>query len=89
MNAATDVFVYYSGHGLPAADGQSLYLLPQLADRDLIEETAIAQSKINTAIQALKPKSVTILLDSCYSGAGRTAQALLAKACLIAIKSTA
>jgi len=89
VKATTDVYVYYSGHGLPAADGQSLYLLPQLADRDLIEETAIAQSKINAAIQAAKPKSVTIFLDSCYSGAGRTGATLLASARPIAIKSTA
>ncbi len=89
VKATTDVYVYYSGHGLPATDGQSLYLLPQLADRDLIEETAIAQSKINAAIQATKPKSVTIFLDSCYSGAGRTGQTLLASARPIAIKSTA
>jgi hypothetical protein len=89
VKATTDVYVYYSGHGLPAADGQSLYLLPQLADRDLIEETAIAQSKINTAIQATRPKSVTIFLDSCYSGAGRTGVTLLASARPIAIKSTA
>lgn len=89
VKATTDVYVYYSGHGLPATDGQSLYLLPQLADRDLIEETAIAQSKINAAIQAAKPKSVTIFLDSCYSGAGRTGATLIASARPIAIKSTA
>ena len=89
VKATTDVYIYYSGHGLPAADGQSLYLLPQLADRDLIEETAIAQSKINAAIQAAKPKSVTIFLDSCYSGAGRTGQTLLASARPISLKATA
>jgi uncharacterized caspase-like protein len=63
-------------------------LLPQLADRDLIEETAIAQNKINAVIKAAKPKSVTIFLDSCYSGAGRSGQTLLASARPIAIKST-
>jgi hypothetical protein len=88
VKATTDVYVYYSGHGLPANDGQSLYLLPQLADRDLIEETAIAQNKINAVIKAAKPKSVTIFLDSCYSGAGRSGQTLLASARPIAIKST-
>ena len=89
VRATTDVYVYYSGHGITTNDGQSLYLLPQRTDRDLIEETAIAQNKINAAIQAAKPKSVTIFLDSCYSGAGRTGQTLLASARPIAIKSTA
>jgi hypothetical protein len=89
VRATTDVYVYYSGHGITTNDGQSLYLLPQRTDRDLIEETAIAQSKINAAIQAAKPKSVTIFLDSCYSGVGRTGTTLLASARPIAIKSTA
>ncbi len=89
VRATTDVYVYYSGHGITTNDGQSLYLLPQRTDRDLIEETAIAQNKINAAIQAAKPKSVTIFLDSCYSGAGRTGQTLLASARPIVIKSTA
>jgi hypothetical protein len=89
VKATTDVYIYYSGHGVTTNDGQSLYLLPQRTDRDLIEETAIAQNKINAAIQAAKPKSVTIFLDSCYSGAGRTGATLLASARPIAIKSTA
>ncbi len=87
VKATTDVYVYYSGHGLPSADGQTLYLLPQQADRDLIEDTAVAQSRINAAIQAAKPKSVTIFLDSCYSGAARTGQTLLASARPISLKA--
>jgi uncharacterized caspase-like protein len=87
VKASTDIYVYYSGHGLPSADGQTLYLLPQQADRDLIEDTAVAQSRINAAIQATKPKSVTIFLDSCYSGAARTGQSLIASARPISLKA--
>jgi hypothetical protein len=87
VRATTDVYVYYSGHGLPSADGQTLYLLPQQADRDLIEDTAVAQSRINAAIQATKPKSVTIFLDSCYSGAARSGQSLIASARPISLKA--
>lgn len=87
VKSTTDVFVYYSGHGLPSADGQNLYLLPHQADRDIIEDTAISQSRINSAIQATKPKSVTIFLDSCYSGAARTGQTLIASARPILLKA--
>jgi hypothetical protein len=89
VKSTTDVYVYYSGHGLPSSDGQSLYLLPQRADRDLIDETAISQAKINAALQAIKPKSVTIFLDSCYSGMARTGQTLLASARPITLKANA
>ena len=87
MRATTDVYGYYSGHGLPSADGQSLYLLPQLTGRDLIEDTAIAQSRINAALQAAKPKSVTIFLNSYYSGSGSAGQTLLASARPLSLKA--
>jgi hypothetical protein len=87
VRATTDVYVYYSGHGLPTADGQGLYVLPQRADRDFMDKTAIAQAEINAAIQAAKPKSVTIFLDACYSGQARTGETLLASARPVALKT--
>ena len=76
----TDVYVFYSGHGLPSADGKSLYFLPVGADRDLIAKTAISQKEIVDALKAAQPKSVTMFIDSCYSGQIRTGETLLASA---------
>ena len=87
VRSTTDVHVFYSGHGLPTADGQGLYVLPQRADRDFIDKTAITQAEINSAIQAAKPKSVTIFLDACYSGQARTGETLLASARPVSLKS--
>ncbi len=84
----TDVFVFYSGHGLPAADGKSLFLLPYGVDHDLLDETAVDQRKIVAAIQAAKPRSVTMFMDSCYSGLSKTGDALLAGAKPVTLKST-
>ncbi len=85
----TDVYVFYSGHGLPSDDGNSLYLLPHGADRDFISKTAINQSEIITALQATQPNSVTMFIDSCYSGLARTGDALLASARPITLKANA
>jgi hypothetical protein len=87
VRAGTDVYVYYSGHGLPTADGQGLYLLPQRAHRDFIDKTAITQAEINVAIQAAKPRSVTVFLDSCYSGQARSGETLIASARPVALKA--
>ena len=72
VRATTSVYVHYSGYWLPAVDGQGLYLQPLGAHRDLIEKPAISQQEINGYLQLAKPKSVTIFLDSCYSGLKRT-----------------
>jgi hypothetical protein len=87
VRASSDVYVYYSGHGLPTADGKGLYLLPQRAHRDFIDRTAITQAEINAAIQAAKPKSVTVFLDSCYSGQARSGETLIASARPVAMKA--
>ncbi len=85
----TDLVVFYSGHGLPSDDGKSLYFLPHNAHRELIEETAINQQKIVSAIQFAEPRSVTMFIDACYSGQARSGETLLASARPVALKSSA
>jgi hypothetical protein len=85
----TDVYVYYSGHGLPSEDGNSLYILPHGADKQYIAKTAINQQEVVAALQASQPKSVTMFIDACYSGQIRTGENLIASARPISIKSNA
>ena len=83
----TDVYVFYSGHGLPSDDGASLYLLPHGVDRQFLDRTAIKQSELVEAIQRTNPRSVTMFIDSCYSGQTRTGETLLASARPISVKA--
>ena len=76
----TDVYVFYSGHGLPGADGKSLYFLPVGTNKNLLAKTAISQQEIVAGLKAAQPKSVTMFIDSCYSGQIRTGETLLASA---------
>lgn len=85
----TDVFVFYSGHGLASPDGKKRYLLPVDAKTDLLEDTAISQEQLVKIINAQHPRSVTLITDSCYSGVSRTGKSLLASARPIAIYSEA
>lgn len=85
----TDVYVFYSGHGLPSDDGASLYLLPHGVDRQFLDRTAIEQSELVSALQAVSPKSVTLFMDACYSGQIRTGETLLASARPILIQPKA
>jgi hypothetical protein len=87
VKSTTDVYVYYSGHGLPTQDGQGLYLLPPRADRDFISRTAIQFQEINADLQAAKPNSVTIFMDACYSGQARSGETLVANARPVTLKA--
>jgi len=83
----TDVYVFYSGHGLPSNDGKSLYFLPYGVDKELLARTAIGQAEVVSALAASKPKSVTMFIDACYSGQTRGGETLLASAKPIALKT--
>ncbi len=85
----TDVYVFYSGHGLPAPDGKSLYFLPHGVDKELLSRTAVAQNEILAALTAAKPKSVTMFIDACYSGQTRGGDVLIADAKPVSLKSDA
>jgi hypothetical protein len=86
VKPTTKVYVYYSGHGLPTADGQGFYLMPPLADRDFISQTSIQFREIITDIKAANPGFVTIFLDSCYSGQSRSGEMLLENIKPVALK---
>jgi hypothetical protein len=85
----TDVYVFYSGHGLPSTDGQSLYFLPYGVDKQYLARTAVGQKEVVSALVASKPKSVTMFIDSCYSGQTRGGDVLLASVKPIALKAEA
>ena len=83
----TDVYVFYSGHGLPSPDGQSLYFLPYGVDKQYLSRTAVGQKEVVALLTASKPKSVTMFIDACYSGQTRGGEVLLASAKPISLKT--
>jgi hypothetical protein len=82
----SDVYVFYSGHGLPSDDGKSLYFLPFGSDRQFLDRTAISQQIMVSALQKARARSVTMFIDACYSGQSRTGETLLANARPLSIK---
>ena len=76
----TELIIFFAGHGLASNDGKELFLLSQDSDPDLLKRTALSRSEIFDTITKLKPKSVTMFFDTCYSGISRDEETLLASA---------
>ena len=83
----TDVYIFFSGHGL-AANEKDLYLMAKDSDSDLLEFTALNRKEIIKIVAGFKPKSVTMFLDTCYSGVSRKGEQLVASARPIRVKVT-
>ena len=74
----SDVYVFFAGHGLAAADGTGMFLMPQSAAVDLLDRTAIRRDDMFDWLQASGARTVTIFLDTCLSGGTRGEEVLVA-----------
>ena len=67
----TDVFVYYSGHGVPKVDGSDVQLIPYDVAKDWISDYGFSLNRMYDNLASLDAKSVTVILDACFSGGSR------------------
>jgi hypothetical protein len=74
----SDIYIFFAGHGLASDDGEKMYLLPYDGSPRLLSDTAIARERLFADISAANPRSVTVFLDTCYSGTTRGTDMLIA-----------
>ena len=67
----TDIFFFYAGHGLATSNGNDMFLLPYDGLPRLLQDSAIKRDQLFADIQKSNPRSVTVFLDTCYSGTTR------------------
>lgn len=65
----SDVFVYYSGHGAPDLENASAYFVAHDTDPNYAAQTGYSLDRFYRELDALDTKSVTVVLDACFSGA--------------------
>jgi hypothetical protein len=70
-SGVTDVFVYYSGHGIPSGKGDQVYLLPADGHVEAIEKQGYNLNTLFYNLDSLHAKSVTVFIDACFSGSSR------------------
>lgn len=79
------VIFYYAGHGIPDASDKSAYLLPVDGDGRYVA-TGYKLEELYQKLGNMPTKSVTVLLDACFSGANRDG-AMLASERGVALKT--
>jgi len=64
----SDVFIFYSGHGAPGLKDKEGYFVPVDCDPQYIELGGYSTDVFYKNLAQIKAKSVTIVLDACFSG---------------------
>ncbi|OGR96619.1 MAG: hypothetical protein A2V88_01840 [Elusimicrobia bacterium RBG_16_66_12] len=89
VEADAEVFIYFSGHGAPDPAKGDAYLVPFDGDPTYIKQTGYSLKRLYAQLGKLPAKSVTVAMDSCFSGAG--GRSVLAKGArpLVTLKADA
>jgi len=64
------ILFYYSGHGAPDPANGEAYLVPYDGDPNYLSITGYPLRRLYDALGRLQAAEVTVVLDSCFSGAG-------------------
>jgi hypothetical protein len=65
----SNVIVYYAGHGAPAGDDGTPYLVPVDANPATIELNGFPLEVLYANLGKVSAKSITVVLEACFSGA--------------------
>ena len=64
----SDVFIFYSGHGVPGLKDGRQYLLPVDGDPNAAEIQGYPIELLYQNLSQLEARSVTVFIDACFSG---------------------
>jgi hypothetical protein len=65
----TDVFIYYTGHGVPGLKDKKQYFMPVDAEPLYIKNGGYSFETFYDNLRKIPAKSYTIIIDACFSGA--------------------
>lgn len=79
IKGETEVFVFYSGHGIPSSDGERVYLMPSDGRIEALDRQGYDLTTLYRNLDALQAKNVTVFMDACFSGVSRSTEQTEAK----------
>jgi TPR repeat protein len=82
-DGSSDLVVYWSGHGVPGLQSGKGYLLPSDVEPQNAELSAYPLQLLYDNLGKLNVKSVTVVLDACFSGQSDNARLVAAASPLV------
>ena len=82
----SDVFIYYSGHGSPDPNTNRAYLVPIDCNPVMMSLTGYPLDVLYGNLPKIEARSVTVVLDACFSGGTNTGKWLVQNASPALIK---
>jgi len=64
----SDVFVFYSGHGVPDPETREAYFVPYDCNPTYAKSTGYRVNELYERLSKLKARNITVVIDACFSG---------------------
>jgi len=64
----SDLFVFYSGHGIPGTKDRRAYLLPVGCDPDMVELQGYPLDLLYKNLAKMEARTTTVFIEACFSG---------------------
>jgi len=74
IKGETELFVFYSGHGMPSKDGKKVYLFPYDGRKESLKRHGYDINAFYHNLDALGAKTTTVFIDACFSGVSRASE---------------
>lgn len=74
IKGKTDLFVFYSGHGMPSKDGKKVFLFPSDGRIEALSRQGYDLNTFYANLASLDAASTTIFIDACFSGVSRASE---------------
>lgn len=76
IKGQSELFVFYSGHGIPNKSGDEIFLFPHDGKLERVELQGYSLSNLYNSLDQLGAKHVTLFIDACFSGASRKSESV-------------
>jgi len=70
----SDIFIFYSGHGIPSLIGEQIYLMPSDGKKDRLSSQGINLTAFFENLQHIGARNVTVILETSFSGMSRQSE---------------
>ncbi|MBN1182903.1 MAG: caspase family protein [Bacteroidales bacterium] len=74
IKGQTDVFVFYSGHGIPSTNGEEIYLMPSDGKTERLSSQGYNMDKFYANLEDLGARNSIVFMDACFSGVSKQSE---------------
>jgi len=72
----TDLFIFFSGHGLTSSNGEQIFLMPSDGEKDRVSSTGWNVTALYETLKHIGARNIILFIDAAFSGISRQSETI-------------